>query len=82
MPHLECMPTESYRKIAREGYLVHCLVALAFCQKEGKEYINHINADFDDGSFREFPSIAEARRVTGINHIWRVSLGVRGMWYE
>ncbi|RHZ54033.1 hypothetical protein Glove_431g36 [Diversispora epigaea] len=32
---------------------------------------------FDDGSFREFPSIAEARRVTGINHIWRVCQGLQ-----
>ncbi|CAG8596708.1 8135_t:CDS:2, partial [Ambispora leptoticha] len=30
---------------------------------------------FDDGSFREFPSIAEARRVTGINHIGLVCRG-------
>ncbi|KAF0419062.1 His-Me finger endonuclease [Gigaspora margarita] len=91
-----------YRKIAREGYLVHRLVALAFCPKEeGKEYVNHIDGNitnnkasnlewctpkenaqhavrlglgyqravkqmFDDGSFREFPSLAEAQRITGI----------------
>ncbi|RIA87653.1 hypothetical protein C1645_776845 [Glomus cerebriforme] len=99
-----------YRKVAREGYLVHRLVALAFCFKEvGKEYVNHIDGNptnnnasnlewctqkentqhavrlglrnskdsnryqrpirqiFDDGSTREFPSIAEAQRTTGIN---------------
>ncbi|GBC10302.1 hypothetical protein RclHR1_00950039 [Rhizophagus clarus] len=70
-----------YRKVAREGYLIHRLVALAFCPKEeGKEYINHIDGNpinnstsnlewqiFDDGSTQEFPSIAEAQRTTGIN---------------
>ncbi|CAB4400677.1 unnamed protein product [Rhizophagus irregularis] len=35
-----------YRKVAREGYLVHRLVALAFCPKEeGKEYVNHIDGN-------------------------------------
>ena len=35
-----------YRKVAREGYLVHRLVALAFCLKEeGKEYVNHIDGN-------------------------------------
>jgi hypothetical protein len=32
---------------------------------------------FDDGSFREFPSIAEARRVTGINNIGLVCQGLQ-----
>ncbi|CAG8707928.1 5199_t:CDS:1 [Ambispora leptoticha] len=102
-----------YRKVARKGYLVHRLVALAFCPKEEeKEYVNHIDSNptnnnasnlewctqkeimqhavhlglghrcavkqiFGDGSFREFPSIAEARRVTGINHIWKVCRGLQ-----
>ncbi|PKY56606.1 His-Me finger endonuclease [Rhizophagus irregularis] len=101
-----------YRKVAREGYLVHRLVALAFCSKEEGKYVNHIDGNptnnnasnlewctqkentqhavrlglgyqravkqiFDDGSFREFPSIAEARRVTGINHIWKVCRGLQ-----
>ncbi|GBB90810.1 hypothetical protein RclHR1_01790017 [Rhizophagus clarus] len=34
-----------HRKTAREGYLVHRLVALAFCPKEGKEYVNNIDGD-------------------------------------
>ncbi|CAG8610730.1 437_t:CDS:2 [Paraglomus brasilianum] len=37
----------------------------------GLGYQRAVKQIFNDGSFREFPSIAEARRVTGINHIWK-----------
>ncbi|CAG8528923.1 14357_t:CDS:2 [Gigaspora margarita] len=101
--------------ITTQGYLVHRLVALAFCPKEeGKEYVNHIDGNttnnkasnlkwctlkenaqhavrlglgyqravkqiFDDGSFREFPSLVEAQRITGIkgSNIWRVCRGLQ-----
>ncbi|GES98864.1 HNH endonuclease [Rhizophagus clarus] len=64
-----------HRKTAREGYLVHRLVALAFCPKEGKEYVNNIDGDSTNNNAsnlewivtREFPSIAEAQRTIGIN---------------
>ncbi|CAG8623003.1 31210_t:CDS:2 [Gigaspora margarita] len=69
-----------YRKIAREGYLVHRLVALAFCPKEGKEYVNHITGILSTTKHltsNEFPSLAEAQRITGIksSNIWRVCQG-------
>ncbi|CAG8824902.1 8055_t:CDS:2, partial [Dentiscutata erythropus] len=67
-----------YHRVAREKYRVHHLVALAFCPKEEKNVQHAIRLGFqhqrvvkqifDDGSFREFPSIAEARCVTGIDH--------------
>ncbi|CAJ0753326.1 20281_t:CDS:2 [Entrophospora sp. SA101] len=64
--------------------------ALAFCSKEeGKDCVNHIDAlghcrkhaikqIFDDGSFREFPSLAEAQRMTGIKS-QNIGLVCRGL---
>jgi len=43
----------------------------------GLGYQRAVKQIFNDGSFREFPSIAEARRVTGINHIWKVCQGLQ-----
>ncbi|RHZ78334.1 hypothetical protein Glove_166g234 [Diversispora epigaea] len=69
-------------KVAREKYHVYRLVALTFFLKEeGKEYVNHIDGDFNkasnlewqifnDGSSREFPSIAEAQRVEKLYFKW------------
>ncbi|RHZ61360.1 hypothetical protein Glove_348g41 [Diversispora epigaea] len=77
-----------YLRVAREKYRVHRLVALAFCPKEegnnyhavrlglrDKMYLRPVKQIFDDGSLREFPSIAEARRATGIRNIGRACQG-------
>ncbi|RHZ75286.1 hypothetical protein Glove_216g165 [Diversispora epigaea] len=59
-------------------YLIHCLVALAFCPKEqGKDYaVKHI---FANGTIQEFLSLKETEHTTGIKsqNISAVCRGLR-----
>ncbi|CAG8793768.1 20689_t:CDS:2, partial [Gigaspora rosea] len=68
-----------YRKIAEKD-IFSSLDGIKNAQhavRLGLGYQRAVKQIFDDGSFREFPSLAEAQRITKIkgSNIWRVCRG-------